>query len=162
MGFQLKPSPNYFNIYWKLIEAKGFPDSKVDVTSVWTLLKGDSTAELTDTQKNIVNIGETVEVQREFSFRSSSSNYWGVNINPSGELVCKLKLTIMEPVVPPVELKMKKFHKACVMQLGVNLAALIGDKATADLKIITSDEKELLAHKLILKGNLFNYFACGV
>ncbi|MES2287312.1 MAG: hypothetical protein V4547_16590 [Bacteroidota bacterium] len=35
-----------------------------------------------------------------------------------------------------------------------NLASLLEDKATADLKIMTSDGTELLAHKIILEGIL--------
>ncbi len=81
-----------------------------------------------------------------------SLNYWGVNINPNGELLCKLKLTIMDSIVPSVEFRMNRFHKMCAVQLGKNLASLIGDEASADLKIMTNDGKKLFAHELILKG----------
>ncbi len=44
-------------------------------------------------------------------------------------------------------------HKMSFKKADTDFLEILNDEKTADLKIITSDEKELFAHKCILKGN---------
>lgn len=149
MGFTFKVPPTAFLAYWQLIEAKGFPDQMVQVLTDCTLLNGDSTIFQTHSKNKLMSIGEILQVPDDLAF---NSNNWGAWINPNGELVFKLKLTISES--DPVEFRMELFNEAHVVQVCKNFASLLGDERTADLKIMTSDEKQLFAHKVILKGVL--------
>ncbi len=149
MGFTFVHPHNEFHAYWKLVEATGFKSSAIHVTLNCALLNGNSTVYRTHTHCKLVSVGDILEIPGFLAFNSDNWRHW---INPNGELVFKLKLAITEPDVHPLEFKMEGFRKAEIEQMCTNLASLLDDKATADLKIVTSDGNELLAHKIILKG----------
>lgn len=52
-----------------------------------------------------------------------------------------------------------KFGKLCKDEFSQNMLALMSDKKSSDIKFITKDKNEVVAHKLILRGNkIINYF----
>lgn len=57
-----------------------------------------------------------------------------------------------EPIRSSLSLAMKTARKNCASKTISNYSALLNDSSTSDLKIMTIDGEEILAHKLILKG----------
>lgn len=146
------PPTDKFCLYWTLVEAQGFPNDKVEVSTIYWLLREGSLVLVAETPKEILSLGQMVGSSEGLdcnahSFRTDS---W---INSKGELTIKFNLTIMEP--EEANLRTELFHKASFVNVRAQFAGLIGDQDTADLKIKTKDGKELLAHKIILKGNNF-------
>jgi len=74
-----------------------------------------------------------------------------------GKITYKLRLTLKTPIMSSSEYeryKMEEFFKKSVKQQPSGYAMLsAGQCKNADLKIVTSDEVEIGAHRNILKGN---------
>lgn len=146
VGLKLDTRLTRFRTYWQLIDAKRFPEEKVQATLTSMLLTSQSSVHICDTREKVMILGQTVEASHDLPYKIIG---WEGCINEDGEFVFKLKLTIMEPTV---EHMMKMFHKNCVTSLCANFTSILNDESTADIKILTSEHAEIFAHKAILKG----------
>ncbi len=84
----------------------------------------------------------------------SDSDY----LYPDGSIMFKLVVTLKNPTMNLQEYhsyQFKHFFNKSDEQVYSNFAAILDDASTADFKIVTSDEVELLAHKTILKGSIY-------
>ncbi len=142
-----------FHLYLKLIETKGFPDNRVRASTNRSILKDDSSIPLCETPKDVIRLAEDIAAAATGTLCFNSERWVSESwVNSNGEVTFKIKLTIMEPEIPETDLHTEQFHKASFAQVRTNFASLLGNQSTADLKIITSDEKEMFAHKTILRG----------
>ncbi len=145
IGFQKNYAEDTFHIVWKLVEARGFKDGKVQATISTMQLEKDSTTNWTNTRGKLIEVNWKIVVDVGLPFNCKK---WKHSVNTSGEMVFKLRLTILEPEIN----KLDEFNQTSVSEVGKNFARLLNDQKTSDLKIVTSDGKKLLTHILILKG----------
>ncbi len=64
---------------------------------------------------------------------------------PSNKLSCRVSRR-----------KLSSYRQLSQIKFGANFAALLNDPTSADIKIVTRDDKNLFAHKLILNGNKYS------
>lgn len=157
LGLKVHTGGTEFQVYFKLIEITRFPEEKIESTAVCTFRKAITLTDVwTETQQKTMTVGEVLVVPKILTLNSDGRGFYiNPNEHPCFILTLKImepKLTKMEPKLPSADLKMELFHKTSIAQLCVNFKSLLGDQATADLTIKTSDGKELFAHKAILKG----------
>lgn len=133
------------------METKGIRDGKLQVSTNCKLKIGDFTIWKTHTPNKVMRISQVVEMPVRSKF---NSNCWMQYMNIDGTAIFKLKLVILEPDVLSMDLHINQFKQSSFEQMRKNLAGLLADKKTADFKIRTSDDKEVLVHKAILKGIL--------
>lgn len=71
-----------------------------------------------------------------------------------GDISIKVKIILLipDPIPSLLSLGMKTARKNCTSKIISNYSALLNDSSTSDLKIMTNDGEEILAHKLILTG----------
>lgn len=122
------------------------------------VLKADSTVQWADSlEQTSPEVGAIYESEGEY-YKNISQGGWESCVNPKGEIIIKLQLTLKIPVVNGIltDMKMVELRQSSIESLSVNFGALLKDEDSADLKIVTRDEKTFLAHKLILKGLNYN------
>lgn len=69
-------------------------------------------------------------------------------LDPEGSLHVNIRFTM----IYPKNLAEATFRLKSLTNMRSNQLALINDDSCADLKIVTKDGKEIMAHKLIIKG----------
>ncbi len=96
-----------------------------------------------------------MDIDKTFWPRSADDLLYSAYTNSEGSLVIKLTFTLKG--LPEIRTSIAKaFQKACKDEFTQNLVALLNDQISCDVKIVTKDQIELPAHKLILCGNKTN------
>lgn len=108
-----------------------------------------------------LSFGEIIEDKQEYldvAVADRDDEIDDEYINCEGEVAFSLFLTFKIPAVSSAafqSFRMAQFFELSHVKLHQNLTTLIGNELEGDLKIVTSDGAELIAHKNILKGNIF-------
>lgn len=83
-------------------------------------------------------------------------------VDENGVRNFKLQLTVKLPCTKKSsqvsQSKLDNYRQLSQNKFRTNFAELLNDPSSADIKIVTKDDKNLFAHKLILKGNSYQNF----
>lgn len=101
-------------------------------------------------------IGTTIDIHRDVWLFPAPwlTEHLGTYTTSDGSLKIKLKLTLTNLSDISLHSKAEEFQKASKDEVCQNLADLLDDKLSSDVKIRLKDNTELLAHKAILRGNI--------